>query len=124
VARCPAEPSSPPPTWTKESGGTLAIRASAHVRQAFPHSNDGATTLRKGFSYFDGYRTGGTPDTGLLFMAFQADPREGFTRIRQRPAGADDLSRFLRHESSALFAVPPGGRAGRYLGQNLMESLS
>lgn len=57
-------------------------------------------------------------------MAFQADPREGFTRIRQRLAGADDLSRFLRHESSALFAVPPGCRAGRYLGQNLMESLS
>lgn len=108
----------------QNSDGALAIGASAHVRQASPHSNDGATILRKGFSYFDGYRPDGTPDAGLLFMAFQADPREGFTRIQQRLAGADDLSRFLRHESSALFAVPPGCRPGRYLGQDLVESLS
>jgi dye decolorizing peroxidase len=108
----------------QNSDGALAIGASAHVRQASPNSNDGATILRKGFSYFDGYRPDGTPDAGLLFMAFQADPREGFTRIQQRLAGADDLSRFLRHESSALFAVPPGCRPGRYLGQDLMESLS
>lgn len=105
------------------SSGALAIGASAHVRQASPHSNDGVTIVRKGFSYFDGYRPDGAPDAGLLFMAFQADPREGFTRIQQRLAGADDLSRFLRHESSALFAVPPGYRTGRYLGQDLMESL-
>jgi dye decolorizing peroxidase len=105
-------------------GGALAIGASAHVRQASPYSNDGATILRKGFSYFDGYRPDGAPDAGLLFMAFQADPREGFTRIQQRLSGADDLSRFLRHESSALFAVPPGCRPGRYLGQDLMETLS
>jgi dye decolorizing peroxidase len=108
----------------QNSGGALAIGASAHVRQASPHSNNGATILRKGFSYFDGYRPDGAPDAGLLFMAFQADPREGFTRIQQRLSGADDLSRFLRHESSALFAVPPGCRPGRYLGQDLMETLS
>jgi dye decolorizing peroxidase len=105
-------------------GGALAIGASAHVRQASPHSNDGATILRKGFSYFDGYRPDAAPDAGLLFLAFQADPREGFTRIQQRLSGADGLSRFLRHESSALFAVPPGCRPGRYLGQDLMETLS
>lgn len=105
-------------------GGALAIGASAHVRQASPHVNEGATILRKGFSYFDGYRPDGAPDAGLLFLAFQADPREGFTRIQQRLSGADDLSRFLRHESSALFAVPRGCRPGRYLGQDLMESLS
>ncbi|MFB9839340.1 Dyp-type peroxidase, partial [Actinoallomurus acaciae] len=108
----------------QDSGGALAIGASAHVRQASPHSNNGAAILRKGFSYFDGYRPDGAPDAGLLFMAFQADPREGFTRIQQRLSGADDLSRFLRHESSALFAVPPGCRGGRYLGQELMETLS
>lgn len=108
----------------QHAGGALAIGASAHVRQASPHSNDGATILRKGFSYFDGYRPDGAPDAGLLFLAFQADPREGFTRIQQRLSGADDLSRFLRHESSALFAVPPGCRPGRYLGQDLMERLS
>ncbi|MCW2944517.1 MAG: peroxidase [Actinoallomurus sp.] len=103
--------------------GSLAIGPSAHIRQASPQSNSGATILRKGFSYFDGYRPDGTPDAGLLFMAFQSDPADGFTRIQQRLALADDLSRFIRHTSSALFAVPRGCRPGRYLGQDLMETL-
>ncbi|GAA2628634.1 Dyp-type peroxidase [Actinomadura fulvescens] len=101
--------------------GGLAIAGGAHVRQSSPLSNSGATILRKGLSYFDGYRPDGTPDAGLLFIAFQADPRHGFTRIQQRLARADDLSRFVRHESSALFAVPHGCRPGHYLGQDLME---
>jgi dye decolorizing peroxidase len=103
--------------------GSLAIGPSAHIRQASPQSNSGATILRKGFSYFDGYRPDGAPDAGLLFMAFQADPHDGFTRIQQRLALADDLSRLVRHTSSALFAVPPGCRPDRYLGQDLMETL-
>ncbi len=107
----------------QRADGGLAIGPSAHVRQASPHLNEGTTILRKGFSYYDGHRADGSPDAGLLFMAFQADPREGFTRIQQRLSGADDLSRFLRHESSALFAVPGGCRPGRYLGQDLVEGL-
>jgi dye decolorizing peroxidase len=103
--------------------GSLAIGPAAHVRQASPRSNEGATILRKGFSYFDGYRADGTPDAGLLFMAFQADPAGGFTRIQQRLALADDLSHFIRHTSSALFAVPGGCRPGGHLGQDLMETL-
>ncbi|WP_329246970.1 Dyp-type peroxidase [Actinoallomurus sp. NBC_01490] len=103
--------------------GSLAIGPSAHVRQASPRSNEGATILRKGFSYFDGYRADGTPDAGLLFLAFQADPADGFTRIQQRLALADDLSRFLRHTSSALFAVPRGCGLTGYLGHDLMEAL-
>ena len=56
-------------------------------------------------------------------MAFQSDPAAGFTRIQQRLTLADDLSRFIRHTSSALFAVPRGCRPGRYLGQDLLETL-
>ena len=97
----------------------------AHVRQAAPASNAGATILRKGFSYFDGYRPDGAPDAGLLFSAYQADPQHGFVRIQQRLALADDLSRFLRHESSAVFAILPGTGAGSagYLGQALWEKV-
>ncbi|MEV5749757.1 Dyp-type peroxidase [Actinoallomurus sp. NPDC052308] len=103
--------------------GGLVIGPGAHVRQAAPESNEGAVILRKGFSYFDGVLPDGRPDAGLLFMAFQSDPGSGFTRIQQRLALADDLSRFIRHTSSALFAVPRGCRPGRHLGQDLMESL-
>ncbi|MCO5968381.1 Dyp-type peroxidase [Actinoallomurus soli] len=107
----------------QNADGSLAIGASAHVRQAAPETNDGAVILRKGFSYFDGVLPDGSPDAGLLFLAFQADPAAGFTRIQQRLALADDLSRFIRHTSSALFAVPRGCRPGRHLGQDLLESL-
>ncbi len=103
--------------------GSLAIGPSAHIRQASAQSNAGAVILRKGFSYFDGYLPDETPDAGLLFMAFQADPVNGFTRIQQRLALADNLSRFIRHTSTALFAVPPGCRPGHYLGQDLLETL-
>lgn len=107
----------------QDPDGSLAIGPSAHVRQASARSNAGAVILRKGFSYFDGYLSDGAPDAGLLFMAFQADPAGGFTRIQQRLALADDLSRFIQHTSSALFAVPPGCRPGRYLAQDLLETL-
>jgi dye decolorizing peroxidase len=107
----------------KSPDGSLAIGPGAHVRQASAQTNEGATILRKGFSYFDGYRPDGTPDAGLLFMAFQADPAQGFTRIQQRLTLADDLSRFIRHTSSALFAVPGGCTPDGYLGQDLMETL-
>ncbi|WP_433432139.1 Dyp-type peroxidase [Nonomuraea sp. CA-141351] len=103
--------------------GGLAIGPGAHIRQAAPVSNAGATILRKGFSYFDGYRADGTPDAGLLFLAFQKDPRDGFTRIQQRLAMADELSRFIVHESNALFAVPPGTDGHGYLGQGLLDAL-
>lgn len=104
--------------------GSLAIGPAAHVRQAAPQSNEGVTILRKGFSYYDGALPDGSPDAGLLFMAFQADPAQGFTRIQQRLSLTDDLSRFIQHTSSALFAVPPGTEPGGYLGQTLLEARS
>ncbi|ETK32787.1 hypothetical protein MPTA5024_27935 [Microbispora sp. ATCC PTA-5024] len=108
----------------QRADGGLAIGPGAHVRQASAAANSGAVILRKGFSYFDGYRADGTPDAGLLFLAFQSDPRNAFTRIQQRLALADELSRFIVHESSALFAVPPGvTHPAAYLGQSLVEAL-
>jgi deferrochelatase/peroxidase EfeB len=102
-------------TVTAGFGASLPRRLGAGAQppwQASPHLNEGATILRKGFSYFDGYRPDGAPDARLLFLAFQADPREGFTRVQQRLSGADDLSRFLRHESSALSpSLPAAGPA-------------
>ncbi|WP_345698290.1 iron uptake transporter deferrochelatase/peroxidase subunit [Kitasatospora terrestris] len=101
--------------------GTLAIAPDAHVRVAAPASNGGAAMLRRGFSYQDGLLADGSPDAGLLFVAFQADPARGFVPVQRRLARGDGLSRFLRHEASGLYAVPPGAPEGGYVGQQLLE---
>ncbi|MCG6494837.1 iron uptake transporter deferrochelatase/peroxidase subunit [Kitasatospora sp. A2-31] len=101
--------------------GALAIPADAHVRVAAPAANGGAAMLRRGFSYHDGLLPDGAPDAGLLFLAFQADPRRGFTPVQRKLSRGDGLSRFLRHEASGLYAVPPGAPEGGYVGQTLLE---
>jgi dye decolorizing peroxidase len=100
----------------KSSGGQPLIAANAHIRMATPAFNDGAAMLRRGFSFSDGL------DEGLLFLAWQADPRHGFIPVQRKIAGVDALQPFIRHETSALFAAPGGVAAGEYIGQRLLES--
>jgi dye decolorizing peroxidase len=96
--------------------GEFVIPDKAHIRLATPAFNQGAAMLRRGFSYVDG------DEAGLLFLAWQADPDKGFIPVQQRLVAADALSRFIRHETSALFAMPGGTGPDGYLGQSLLES--
>ncbi|UQX87588.1 Dyp-type peroxidase [Jatrophihabitans telluris] len=100
--------------------GRPVIAADAHLRLTHPANNGGATMLRRGYSYDDGLRGDGAPDAGLFFQAFQTDPREVFVPIQRKLAARDALERFIRHESSALFAVPPGAEEGGWVGQRLL----
>jgi dye decolorizing peroxidase len=104
--------------------GALAIAGDAHIRVAAADSNQGAAMLRRGYSYHDGLRADGSPDAGLLFVAFQSDPLTGFVPVQRKLAGADALSVFIAHESSGLYAVPGGATdaPGSYVGQALLES--
>jgi dye decolorizing peroxidase len=102
--------------------GSLAIPGDAHIRVAAPASNQGAAMLRRGYSYADGTRADGAPDAGLLFVAFQADPLNGFVPVQRKLARGDALSRFIVHESSGLYAVPGGAKTpDGYVGQALLE---
>ena len=103
--------------------GSLAIPGDAHIRVAAAQSNQGAAMLRRGYSYADGFRPDGSPDAGLLFVAFQSDPLTGFVPVQRKLSRGDALSTFIVHESSGLFAVP-GGASGPdgYVGQALLES--
>ncbi|MEV0453853.1 Dyp-type peroxidase [Catellatospora methionotrophica] len=94
--------------------GGLAIPADAHIRLATPAFNNGAAMLRRGYSYTDG------DDAGLIFLAWQADPARGFVPVQRRLVAADALNRFIRHETSALFAMPHGVASGGYLGDDLL----
>lgn len=102
--------------------GRMAIAENAHIRVSAPEFNRGATMLRRGYSYHDGFRPDGSPDAGLLFIAWQADPREAFVRVQQKLARGDALSAFVRHETSALFVAPPGCPEGGYVGQGLLDA--
>ncbi|MFE2522973.1 iron uptake transporter deferrochelatase/peroxidase subunit [Streptomyces sp. NPDC059382] len=101
--------------------GKPVIPSNAHARISAPEQNGGAAMLRRPFSFHDGIAADGTPDAGLLFICWQADPLRGFVPVQRKLDRGDALSEFIRHESSGLYAVPPGPRAGEYVGQRLLE---
>ncbi|AXE27105.1 deferrochelatase/peroxidase EfeB [Streptomyces globosus] len=101
--------------------GKAVIPANAHARISAPAQNGGAAMLRRPFSFHDGTAEDGAPDAGLLFICWQADPLRGFVPVQRKLDRGDALSAFIRHESSGLYAVPPGPRDGEYVGQRLLE---
>ncbi|WP_330239550.1 iron uptake transporter deferrochelatase/peroxidase subunit [Streptomyces sp. NBC_00525] len=102
--------------------GKPLIPENAHARISSPERNSGAAMLRRPFSYHDGVSADGTPDAGLLFICWQADPLRGFVTVQRKLDRGDALTPFLRHEASGLFAVPGGAAAGEYVGQRLLEA--
>lgn len=102
--------------------GKPVIPANAHARISAPEQNGGAAMLRRPFSFHDGISPDGTPDAGLLFICWQADPLRGFVPVQRKLDRGDALSPFVRHEASGLFAVPGGPKEGEYVGQRLLES--
>ncbi|QES49099.1 deferrochelatase/peroxidase EfeB [Streptomyces venezuelae] len=101
--------------------GKPVIPSNAHARISAPEQNGGAAMLRRPFSYHDGIGPDGTPDAGLLFVCWQADPLRGFVPVQRKLDRGDALSPFIRHEASGLYAVPAGPRPGEYVGQRLLE---
>ncbi|WP_329024758.1 MULTISPECIES: iron uptake transporter deferrochelatase/peroxidase subunit [unclassified Streptomyces] len=87
-----------------------AMLPTAHVRLAHPDSNDGATILRRGYSFTDGTDGLGRLDAGLFFLAYQRDTRKAFVPLQRRLAAHDALNEYIQHVGSAHFAVPPGVR--------------
>ncbi|MFJ2442253.1 MULTISPECIES: iron uptake transporter deferrochelatase/peroxidase subunit [unclassified Streptomyces] len=106
----------------RDAEGNLIIPSNAHARITVPEANGGAAMLRRPFSFHDGIGADGTPDAGLLFVCWQADPLKGFVPVQRKLDRGDALSVFIRHESSGLYAVPGGARQGEYVGQRLLES--
>ncbi len=115
-----------------DADGNYVLAQGAHIRMAHPDANGGAQILRRSYNYNDGlsftaerwppWRQGMEYDAGLLFVAWQRDPREGFIRIFEPMAKLDMLNQFTTHTASALFAAPPGAKKGGYVGQALFEA--
>jgi deferrochelatase/peroxidase EfeB len=94
------------------------IATTSHVRLAHPTENSGIRMLRRGYNFVDGNDALGRLEAGLFFISFQREP-EQFTTVQLNLARHDALNEYITHVGSALFAVPPGARAGSYVGAPL-----
>ena len=100
--------------------GAPAIPENSHVRLA--HGDGSEQILRRGYSYVAGLDPlTGQWDAGLIFIAFQADPRKQFVPIEQRLAASDALNRYVRTIGSAVFACFPGVDDAHYIGEGLFS---
>ena len=112
----------------EDADGNPVIAENAHIRLASAAAT-GARIFRRGYSYNDGvsytaerwppWRQAMEYDSGLLFLAYQKDPRAQFSKIFERMAKFDMLNQFVTHTGSGLFAVPPGVAAGGVIGGGL-----
>jgi deferrochelatase/peroxidase EfeB len=91
-----------------------------HAELARPRNNNGATMLRRSYSYDAGVDVNGLQDTGLIFIAFQRDPVRQFVPVQQRLATQDRLNAFSQHVATGVFACPPGYAEGSWLGAGLL----
>jgi deferrochelatase/peroxidase EfeB len=108
--------------------GSQVIPDNAHIRLA-SYDASHARILRRGYSFNDGLSApqdraapgdhGTTYDAGLLFMAYQKDPRSGFVQMFETMSRLDRLNRFATHVGSGVFAIPPGVPPGGFIGETL-----
>ena len=94
-------------------------------------ANGGARILRRGYSYNNGlamiaerwppWRQGLEYDAGLVFIAYQNDPRTGFIKIFDKMSKLDLMNQFTTHIGSAIFACPGGIAPGEFIGQKLFN---
>ncbi len=96
----------------KDDKGETLVPTDAHIAVVSPEQNQGRRMLRRGYNYTDGSDSLGLLQTGLFFIAFVRDPRTNFYPILDRMTKSDALQEYLKHEASALFAIPPGIKKG------------
>ena len=109
------------PNFHTKALGTTLIDHAAHVRLAHPAQNKGAVLLRRGYNFVDGNDDLGRLNAGLFFIAFQRDPRTQFVEVQRSLAGHDAMNEYIRHVGSGIFAVPPGAKAGSFVGAALFD---
>lgn len=102
-----------------DAHGFTVVPPAAHAARAQARSST-ERMLRRSYNYDDGPRDDGTPDAGLLFVAYQRDIAAAFVPVQQRLAQTDALNAWSTHVGSAVYAVPPGIRPGDWVGRQLL----
>jgi len=91
----------------------------SHVTRAHI-ADDRYKILRRPYNYDGVPGPDGTPDSGLIFAAYQADVTAQFLPIQQRLADHDLLNEWVTPIGSAVFAIPPGCGPGGWIGESLL----
>ena len=104
----------------RADGGQHVIDQSSHIALVAPENNAGVKILRRSYNFTDGLNAQGLLDAGLLFLSYQNVPQH-FVDLQNKLGRFDLLNEYIRHVGSAIFAVPPAPRSGRYIGQELFE---
>jgi deferrochelatase/peroxidase EfeB len=87
-------------------------------------SSERERILRRGYNYTTGFDDEiSSPLGGLFFIAYQQDPRRQFSAIQERLSRLDRLTKYIVHQGSGLFAIPPGASSGGYVGETLLASV-
>ncbi|MBS4753558.1 Dyp-type peroxidase [Nocardioides sp. zg-ZUI104] len=101
--------------------GFPVIDPASHIARV-RHTTPAERFLRRSYNYTepDDARSSGE-DSGLLFLAFAADPARQFVPVQQRMDEVDRLNDWIVTIGSAVYAVPPAAAEGGYVGQALLE---
>ncbi|MDH6280895.1 Dyp-type peroxidase [Prescottella agglutinans] len=100
-------------------GALKIIPEFSHIARARPMAPR-ERFLRRAYNYDEAPDGVGVSDSGLIFVAYQADVDVQYVPVQQRLAEADMFNRWSIPIGSAVFAIPPGCREGEYLGEGLL----
>lgn len=100
-------------------GALKIIPEFSHIARARPMAPR-ERFLRRAYNYDEAPDGVGVSDSGLIFVAYQADVDVQYVPVQQRLAEADMFNQWSTPVGSAVFAIPPGCREGEYLGQGLL----
>lgn len=114
-----------------DKDGNFVIPDNAHVRLGAAASTGGAQILRRSYSYNNSlsftaerwppWHQGMFYDAGLLFIAYQSDPRTGFIKIFDGMSRLDAMNQYTTHVGSGIFACPRGAMEGEFIGADLFQ---
>lgn len=110
---------SPPDLSAVDEIGLPVIDTFSHMRRSMPQSPH-ERFLRRPYNYDDPPGDGAVSSSGLIFMAYCADPVRQFVPVQQRLAEADLLNLYTTPIGSAVFAILPGCGPGEILGGDLI----
>ena len=109
-----------PDFTAKNAAGFPVIAEYSHMRRA--RSEDTAERFfRRAYNYDDAPAGEEISNSGLLFIAFQADVDAQFVPVQKRLDELDLLNEWTTPIGSAVFVVPPGCADGGYIGEGILR---